>query len=100
MGLDQIRLAFTTYQVGFRPIETFKQDFYDKPHIYTFFITSAIRVVFNRPPITDDPATSYYVVADLDIHYQCACFGHGSSCGGEVSCGMESALRSIFLFYL
>jgi len=47
-------------------------------------MASAVRLVFLQPAYLT-PLLSYYAIAHLSISGHCQCFGHASTCIGEVT---------------
>ena len=71
-------------QVIFNPALEFQGEFDTNPVLRSYFTASAVRLVFLQPAYTT-PLLSYYAIGHLSIRGHCQCFGHASTCSGEVS---------------
>ena len=81
-------------QVKFDPAYEFLNDFDRRPELRSHFTATAVRVVLVRPACTE-PLLSYYAIAHFSIKGQCQCYGHASSCSGQVISAQATVLRSV-----
>jgi len=70
--------------VKFNPAHEFLGEFDTSAVLRAYFTVSAVRLVLVQPAFTT-PLLSYYAVASLSIEGHCQCFGHASTCLGQVS---------------
>nr|KAG5699974.1 hypothetical protein BaRGS_001793 [Batillaria attramentaria] len=61
-----------------------------------FYMTSALRITLQKPA-NEEPAKSYYAIADIIVEGRCECYGHASSCacfcnGHATSCHYDGSL--------
>jgi len=71
-------------KVKFDPAYEFLNDFDSRPDLRSYFSATAVRVVLVRPACAE-PLLSYYAISHFSIKGQCQCYGHASSCSGQVS---------------
>jgi len=71
-------------QVIFNPALEFQGEYDSNAVLRTYFTASAVRLVFLQPAYLT-PLLSYYAIAHLSISGHCQCFGHASTCIGEVT---------------